>query len=133
MDAPADTVPGPVTDDAEATRFGQLLDQRAGIADPARPHAAAEAIRAGVGIYQMQAKVLNCHGWGSCGECRVNIVKGMENTSPRGLKERIRMFFSMAYVGSEKTMRLACQTRVHGDVEVQTKPPLNLFGENFFS
>ncbi len=92
-----------------------------------------EAIRAGVGIYQMQAKVLNCHGWGSCGECRVNIVKGMENTSPRGLKERIRMFFSMAYVGSEKTMRLACQTRVHGDVEVQTKPPLNLFGENFFS
>ena len=30
-------------------------------------------------------------------------------------------------------MRLACQTKVHGDITVETKPPLNLFGENFFS
>jgi hypothetical protein len=30
-------------------------------------------------------------------------------------------------------MRLACQSKVMGDVEVHTCPPLNLFGENFFS
>jgi ferredoxin len=40
---------------------------------------------------------------------------------------------SMAYIGNENTMRLACQTRVNGDMEVQTKPPLNLYGDNFFS
>jgi len=30
-------------------------------------------------------------------------------------------------------MRLACQTKVNGDITVETTPPLNLFGENFFS
>jgi hypothetical protein len=39
----------------------------------------------------------------------------------------------MGYIGNEQTMRLACRTTVHGDIEVQTRPPLNLFGENFFS
>jgi hypothetical protein len=39
----------------------------------------------------------------------------------------------MAYIGNEDTMRLACRTKVLGDIEVQTGPQLNLFGENFFS
>jgi hypothetical protein len=30
-------------------------------------------------------------------------------------------------------MRLACQTKFNGDITVTTKPPLNLFGETFFS
>jgi hypothetical protein len=30
-------------------------------------------------------------------------------------------------------MRLACQTLVKGDIEVETAPEMNLFGENFFS
>ena len=30
-------------------------------------------------------------------------------------------------------MRLACCTTVHGDIEVESGPPVNLFGENFFS
>ena len=50
-----------------------------------------------------------------------------------GFMERVRLKFSMAYIGNEDTMRLACQTRVNGDVEVQTQPALNLYGENFFS
>ena len=78
-------------------------------------------------------KVLNCHGMGSCGSCRVLITKGMENTSPRGLLEKARMGVSMAYIGNEETMRLACQTRVNGDITVTTCPPTNLYGENFFS
>jgi len=40
---------------------------------------------------------------------------------------------SMAYVGNENTMRLSCQTQVNGDIEVQTTPSLNWFGDNFFS
>jgi hypothetical protein len=30
-------------------------------------------------------------------------------------------------------MRLACQTRVMGDMTVENTPELNLYGENFFS
>jgi ferredoxin len=40
---------------------------------------------------------------------------------------------NLAYIGNEETMRLACQMRVKGDIEVETGPELNLFGENFFS
>jgi hypothetical protein len=30
-------------------------------------------------------------------------------------------------------MRLSCQVTVQGDMEVETGPELNLYGENFFS
>ena len=43
------------------------------------------------------------------------------------------MLYTLAYIGNEEQMRLACRTKVLGDIEVQSKPPLNLFGENFFS
>jgi ferredoxin len=92
-----------------------------------------EAMRAGVGLYPGINKVLNCHGFGHCGTCRVLITKGMENASPMGFMEKLRLKFSMAYIGNEDTMRLACQTNVNGDLEVLTRPPLNLYGDNFFS
>lgn len=106
-----------------------------------------EAIKAGINVHQgvngfgaSLNKILNCHGIGQCGTCRVRIVKGMENASPMGLIEKFRFynplpdpFPSMAFIGNEDTMRLACQTRVYGDMEVETGPELNLFGENFFS
>ena len=40
---------------------------------------------------------------------------------------------NMAYIGNEETMRLACQCQVMGDIEVETGPEFNLFGDNFFS
>lgn len=92
-----------------------------------------EAMRAGVGLYPGVNKVLNCHGFGHCGSCRVLVTKGQENCSPMGLMERMRLKMSMAYIGHEDTMRLACQTRVTGDMEVQTTPAMNWFGDNFFS
>jgi ferredoxin len=92
-----------------------------------------EALAAGVALYPGVHKVLNCHGMASCGSCRVLITKGMENTSPRGFLEKARLGVSMAYIGNEETMRLACQTRVNGDITVATCPPANLYGENFFS
>jgi len=85
-------------------------------------------------------KFINCHGLGQCGTCRVQIVKGMENTSPMGALEKLRFYNPipdplpcMAYIGNEQTMRLACQLSVQGDIEVKTGPELDLFGENFFS
>ena len=100
---------------------------------PAGANLRTEALRAGVQLYPGVHKLLNCHGLGQCGSCRVLITKGMENTSRRGLLESARMAVSLAYIGNEKTMRLACQTKVNGDITVETKPPLNLFGDNFFS
>ena len=106
-----------------------------------------EAIKAGINTHQgvngfgaSINKYLNCHGFGQCGTCRVRIVKGMEHASPMGVIEKFRFynpipdpFPCLAYIGNEDSMRLACQTKVEGDMEVETGPPLDLFGENFFS
>ena len=100
---------------------------------PAGANLRKEAIRAGVQLYPGIHTIANCHGFGSCGTCRVLITKGMENCSKRGLLEAGRMAVSLAYIGNEAQMRLACQTKVNGDINVTTQPPLNLFGENFFS
>ncbi len=77
---------------------------------------------------------------GSCGTCRVLITKGIENTNRLTAKEWFRFktplpdpLPAMAYIGHEENMRLACCTKVMGDIEVQSGPELNLFGENFFS
>lgn len=106
-----------------------------------------EAMKAGINLYQGLNgigaginKYANCHGIGQCGMCRVKITKGMDNASPMGLIEKLRFYNPlpdpipcMAFIGNEDTMRLACQTLVNGDMEVETWPPLNLFGDNFFS
>jgi ferredoxin len=114
------------------------------------PHGAnlrQEAMKAGINVHQgvngfgaTINKILNCHGIGQCGTCRVLITKGMENTSPMGVVEKFRFYNPvpdplpcMAFIGNENTMRLACRTQVLGDIEVETGPQLNLFGENFFS
>ena len=113
------------------------------------------AVEAGIntnqGINGFGAKInkyVNCHGFGQCGTCRVKIVRGMENTSKMGLVERTRFrcplptpmtpggvdpLPCLAFLGNEESMRLACQTKVNGDIEVETGPRLNLFGDNFFS
>ncbi len=106
-----------------------------------------EAIKAGINVHQgvngigaTVNKFVNCHGFSLCGTCRVRILKGMQNTSPMGMLEKARFynplpdpFPSMAFIGNEDTMRLACQAKVLGDIEVETGPEVNLFGENFFS
>ena len=109
------------------------------------------AMKAGVGVYDgfngIGAKLnslFNCHGWGLCGTCRVNVTQGMENTNPLTLREKLKFktpiptpvpdpLPCLAYIGNEETMRVACMTQIEGDVEVETGPPIDLFGENFFS
>jgi ferredoxin len=121
------------------------------------PHGAnlrKEAIKAGINVHQGVNgigaginRIVNCHGLGQCGTCRVKITKGMEHTNPMGIVERTRFKWPiptpitpggidplpcMAFIGNEDTMRLACKTQVLGDIEVETGPELDLFGENFF-
>ncbi len=87
------------------------------------------------------SKFANCHGFGMCGTCRVLITAGRENTNQMTLREFVKFKtpFSpdpipcLAFIGHEENMRLACCTKVNGDIEVQTNPEFNLFGENFFS
>lgn len=98
-----------------------------------------EAQKAGVEVYPGLTKILNCQGFGMCTSCKVHIKKGMENCSKPRWWERLslRGFFNhlcfFARIGHEDEVRLSCQTCVNGDIEVETKPPLNWHGENFFS
>lgn len=106
-----------------------------------------EAIKAGINVHQGLNgfgaginKIVNCHGLGQCGTCRVLITKGKENINHMGLIEKARFYNPipdplpcMAFVGNEDSMRLACRVYVQGDIEVETGPTLNLFGDNFFS
>jgi ferredoxin len=110
-----------------------FINEKKEIQVPAGANLRKEALAAGVQLYPGIHKLANCHGFGTCGSCRVLVTKGMENTSPKGLLESARLGVSLAAIGNESTMRLACQTRVNGDITVTTRPPLNLFGENFFS
>lgn len=103
-----------------------------------------EALKAGVKLYNgingygaKLNEILNCHGLGYCGTCRVLITKGMQNASPMGAWEKLQFKFNppamFAYIGNEDKMRLSCCTEVRGDMDVITGPPLNLTGESFFS
>jgi ferredoxin len=106
-----------------------------------------EALKAGVNLYYglngfgaSLNKVVNCHGLGQCGSCRVLITKGIENASAMGAMEKAKFKVpfpdpmpALAYIGHEDTMRLACYVEVNGDMTVETNPQMDLFGENFFS
>src|SRR5438445_684235 len=77
----------------------------------------------------------NCHGLGECASCRVYITKGIENVSPQGWWEKLRFlrgpFTFFARLGHEHELRLACKTRVHGDLVVETQPAMNLHRDQF--
>lgn len=125
----------------------KFLKEKKEIEVPAGANLRTEAVKAGIavnkgvnGFGDTLANLANCRGLGMCGTCRVLIKKGMDNTNPLTTCESIK--FKMpgpdpiplfAYIGNEATMRLACCTTVNGDIEVESGPELNLFGENFFS
>jgi ferredoxin len=123
-----------------------FVNEKKQIEVPAGANLRKEALKAGIKLYGglngFGAKVnefVNCHGLGHCGTCRVKITKGMENASSMSLCEKIAFKYNpigpaiFAFIGNEDTMRLACCTKVNGDMTVETTPPMNLTGENFFS
>ncbi len=58
----------------------------------------------------------SCHGDGICGKCRVQVVEGSENLSK--VEELERMLHERLQIPSGQ--RISCQTRVLGDVKVDT-------------
>lgn len=115
---------------------------------PAGTNLRRAALDCGVNLYQGLNgfgaginKLANCYGFGMCGTCLVNITQGMENTNALTVREKMKFKYlpvpdpmpALHYIGHEETMRLACMTEVNGDIEVETGPEMNLFGENFFS
>ena len=94
------------------------------------------ALKAGVTVYPAVHRYLNCRGLGLCGTCRVLVKKGVENLSPKTLVERANIgahpLTMLAAIGHENEIRLSCQASVNGDCTIETKPPFNLTGENFW-
>lgn len=133
----------------------KFLKENKEIEVPEGSYLRAEAIKAGVnlntgvnGMGESINKYVNCGGKGMCGTCRVLIKKGMENTNELTMREKIKFgcvpalkplaaipdpIPCLSYLGAEDEMRLACMVQVHGDIEVESTPEFNLFGENFFS
>ena len=72
---------------------------------------------AGVLPHNGGAKQLNCRGSGTCGTCAV-AVEG--ETSDRTRRERWRLDFPPH--DADSGLRLACQTRVEGDLSVEKFP-----------
>jgi ferredoxin len=95
-----------------------------------------EALKAGIELYPGIHSLLNCHGFRQCASCRVKIKKGQEHVNPQGVIEKFRLIAGpityFARIGSENELRLACATRVFGDIEVETQPSVNWHGDRFW-
>jgi 2Fe-2S ferredoxin len=113
-----------------------FVNEKTEIEVPAGSNLRQEARRAGIELYPGLSTYVNCFGHGSCGTCRILVKKGKENLSPKGLLERLHLnlhpITMLAALGHEDEIRLACQVQVNGDCEVETQPPLNWSGENFW-
>lgn len=67
----------------------------------------------GIHLYNGQAKSINCRGIGTCGTCTV-MVEG--DVSEASWREKARL--SLPPHSPSKKLRLACQTKVLGDVSL---------------
>jgi ferredoxin len=110
-----------------------FVNEKKEIEVPAGSNLRQVAIKEGIPLYPGLTKYLNCRGLGSCGTCRVFITKGLENVSPKGWKERLRLaLMPFATIGHEDDLRLSCQVTVNGDCSVVTQAGPDLYGENFW-
>ena len=116
----------------------KFLNEKKSIEVPQGSNLRTEARKNGIQLYSGPEKIMNCMGFGACTACRVHVKKGLENVSPAGWWERINLlkpitlgFF--ARIGHEHELRLACQMRVNGDCEIETRPSLNWHGEKFWA
>jgi ferredoxin len=73
-----------------------------------------ELLKQGIDLYNGAAALVNCHGIGSCGTCAVEIIG---EVSAPNWRDRTRR--SLPPHNSTRNLRLACQTKVLGDITVQ--------------
>lgn len=115
----------------------KFLSDKKSIEVPDGANLRKEAMKNGIELYTGPHRYLNCRGNGLCCSCQVHVKKGAENVSRPGLWEKLNMlinplgFFSR--IGHEKEVRLACQTKVYGDCEVEARTGIDLHGEKFWS
>ena len=84
---------------------------------------------AGMTPHHPAVSVLNCHGLGTCGTCAVAVSGEEGAASPTTARERLRLRVPPHHV--ESGLRLACQCRVLGDLDVVKHP--GLWGQNVSS
>ena len=113
-----------------------IVNDKKEIEVPAGANLREELMKAGIEVYKGPDKYLNCRGLGLCGTCKVLVKKGMENLGAKTLRENFQFKFhplgSLAVIEHEHEMRLSCQVQVNGDCSIETRPALNLCGENFW-
>mmetsp|Transcript_16597 Transcript_16597/g.25130 ORF Transcript_16597/g.25130 Transcript_16597/m.25130 type:complete len:136 (-) Transcript_16597:457-864(-) len=69
-----------------------------------------------IDIYPLQGKLSNCGGGGSCGTCKVAVLDGMNNLSPKApVEKKLLAKYPDNY-------RLSCCTRATGSCTIKTKP-----------
>lgn len=61
----------------------------------------------------------SCGGKGECTTCAGMVLEGMENLSAMGRYEEMNLVRQRGRGSLKQPVRLCCQARVHGDVEVQ--------------
>lgn len=74
-----------------------------------------------VEVYKGIARQTNCRGNGLCGECRMEIVEGSGNLSPKTRREKLNPKLR----GKPDHHRLSCQCEVLGDIVAITAPALD--------
>ena len=70
-------------------------------------------LKQGIELYNQQAKLINCRGIGSCGTCAVAIEGEVSAANWRDRGRR-----SLPPHSPRRDLRLACQTKVLGDIKV---------------
>jgi ferredoxin len=73
----------------------------------------------GINVYQSLTRWTNCKGKQLCGTCIVNVTEGAPNTNWKSMDE------SSTLRANPDSYRLSCITFAHGDITVETFPPVN--------
>jgi ferredoxin len=109
-----------------------IVNEKKEIEVPEGANLRQELMKAGIEVYNGLDKYLNCRGNGLCGTCRILVKKGGENLSPKKGLERFKLATMLSAIGHEDEMRLSCRVQVKGECTIETRPAMNLYGENFW-